>query len=334
MIQIIIQIMTHVLFFWRRGVKGGVEAAFSLDEQDQACQVCARKAGFTAASNCRERWDGKGPPRPEFEQLVQAVRDSKVDVVYVHDGGSSSRKLRTYRRDEWCSPLRRCSVMEQIAESSEYQASLEAVSKPIAEQSDAELPVAVYCREQMHRQDDSTLDAQVRECVEQAHEDGERVDPVYVYRERGSGLDIDRALLGRLREAVQAGKVRAVYLRSPDRLTRSLRNQALLEEEFASAGVELRFVQGAVGKAGSLVRALYDYDHYGRMEPSMEDGARGEEFNAVELMFKLARAGWSCARIAAELNRMELPSESSAEWNASNLRQTLEKWVDAHESTD
>lgn len=91
MIQIIIQIMTQVLFFWRRGAKGDLEPTFSRDGQDQACQVCARKAGFTVASNFRERRDSNGPPRPEFEKLMQAARDGQVDVVYVYDSGRSSR---------------------------------------------------------------------------------------------------------------------------------------------------------------------------------------------------------------------------------------------------
>ena len=298
MIQIIIQIMTQVLFFWRRGAKGGAEAEVSLDKQDQARQVYARVAGFTVASSFRERREGKGRPRPEFEKLVEASRDGKVDAVYVSDGARSPRELLTDRRGECCGPSRRCAAMEQNAGSSEFRAHCEGISGPIVEPADSELPVAIYCRVVTLRTEPNTLDAQFRKCVEQAEKDGERVDPLYIYRERGSGLNFDRALLGRLREAVRAGKVRAVYVRSPDRLSRSYPHLALLVEEFASAGVELRFVQRAVGKAHSHGRASYGCDRHYRQEPNEEDGTESEVFNSGPLMLQLAmielaKAGWS-----------------------------------------
>lgn len=308
MIQNITQIIAQVLFFWRRGAEDGVEAAFSLDEQDQAGQGCARAAGHKVVSSFRERRGGKGKRRPHLEQLVQAARDGNVDVVYVYDGARSPRELLTDRRDECCGPSRRCSATEQITE-----------------RADSALPVAIYCRNATRNPEDSNLDAQVAACVEQAEADGERVDPLYVYREWGSGLNFDRALLSSLRAAVQAGKVRAVYVRSPDRLSRSYPHLALLVEEFASAGVELRCVQRAVGKADSHGRAPYGYDRHYRQEPDEEDGA--EAVQPGTLMLELAKAGWHPSRIAAHLNRMELPSESRAEWDASNFRRILEKWA-------
>ena len=303
MIQNIIQIMAQVLCFWRRGAKGDAESALL-------------------------------PPRPGFEKLLQAVRNGEVDVVYVYGGARSPREFRMTQSDERCGSPQRCSAMEDIAKSNAFRASGAGIGQPIAEHADSELPVAIYCRNATRHPEDSTLDAQVAACVEQAEADGERVDPLYVYREWGSGLNFDRALLGRLREAVQAGKVRAVYVYSPYRLSRNFRHLVLLGEEFASAGVELRFVQGAVNVASSLVCALDEYYRRSLAEPSEKGVAGGEVVNSVERMFELASAGESCAQIADRLNRMGLPSESIAGWNTSTVRQYLERWFEEQKSTD
>ncbi len=104
---------------------------------------------------------------------------------------------------------------------------------------------AVYAREARADPKQSSLEAQVEACVRQAAEDG--VPPVgaaYVFRDQGSGLQLGHPGLNQLRRAVQAGEVGVLYVRSPDRLSRSIANFALLREEFASAGVEIRFVEG------------------------------------------------------------------------------------------
>ena len=104
---------------------------------------------------------------------------------------------------------------------------------------------AVYTREAAVQPEQSSLDAQVEACVCQADQDGEPpVGADYVFRDQGSGLRLDHPGMNRLRRAVQAGEVGVLYVRSPDRLSRSIANFALLRAEFASAGVEIRFVEG------------------------------------------------------------------------------------------
>ena len=105
---------------------------------------------------------------------------------------------------------------------------------------------AAYAREAAVQPEQSSLEAQVDACVHQAGEDGEPpVGAAYDFRDQGNGLQLDRLALNQLRRAVQAGEVGVVYIYSPDRLSRSLAHLVLLHEEFASAGVEIRFVQGS-----------------------------------------------------------------------------------------
>ena len=127
----------------------------------------------------------------------------------------------------------------------------------------------VYAREARADPEQSSLQAQVEACVRQAAEDGvPPVGPAYVFRDQGSGLQLDHPGLNQLRRAVQAGEVGVLYVRSPDRLSRSIANFALLREEFASAGVEIRFVEGPGDTdlrdllSGVVVSKTYDNVYY------------------------------------------------------------------------
>lgn len=306
MIQTIIQIMAQVLFFWRRDAKGDVEAAFSLKDQVQACRAYARAAGYKVVSSFRERRDGKGPRRPQFEKLLQAARNGQVDVVYVYDAARLSREPRMDRRDECGGPPRRCSATEQVVESSEFRAFCEGVSQPITEHSGSELPVAIYCRDATHRPEESTLDAQVAAVVEQAEADGERVDPIYIYQDLGSGLALDRPGLGQLCRVVLDGKVRAVYADKPHRLSRHFPHLVALKATFASAGVELRYVRRPVTGTRSPSRDCND-----RVDSSEPREVKDELFTAIQLVFDLSNAGWDMGSIAALLNEMGFMSEDS-----------------------
>jgi site-specific DNA recombinase len=57
-----------------------------------------------------------------------------------------------------------------------------------------------------------------------------------------SGATLERPELARLREWVRQGRLDAVVLRDPDRLSRKLAHQLLLAEEFEKAGVRLEFL--------------------------------------------------------------------------------------------
>ncbi len=105
---------------------------------------------------------------------------------------------------------------------------------------------AAYAREARADPEQSALEAQVDACVHQADEDAEPpIGDDYIFRDQSSGVQLDRRELDQLRRAVQAGEVSVVYVYSPDRLSRSLEHLVLLRAEFASAGVEIRFVEGS-----------------------------------------------------------------------------------------
>ena len=172
---------------------------------------------------------------------------------------------------------------------------------------------AVYAREAAVQTEQSSLEAQVEACVRQAAEDGEPpVGSAYVFRDQGSGLQLDHPGLNRLRRAVQAGEVGLVYVRSPDRLSRSREHSVLLHEEFASAGVEIRFVRGSFDTdlrdllSGWAASGGYGYGH---------DKAEGlptpdkREARTIGLIFKLVDEGWTTAEIATYLNETNPTSE-------------------------
>ena len=127
---------------------------------------------------------------------------------------------------------------------------------------------AAYAREARADPEQSSLEAQVDACVRQADEDGEPpIGATYVFRDQGSGLQLDHPGLNQLRRVVQAGEVGVVYVCSLDRLLRSLKHLALLHEEFASAGVEIRFVENSLDTdlcdrlSGLVASGVYGYGH-------------------------------------------------------------------------
>ena len=172
--------------------------------------------------------------------------------------------------------------------------------------------VAAYARDAAHRQDESNLAAQIRACVKQAEEDGSPVDPAYIYQEQGSGRDLDRSVLCQLRQATQAGEVGVVYVHSPERLSCDPQHFILLHQEFAFAGVELRFVKGFSSDnrddrvCGGAAPGVYGYD-YDEVEgvPTPDEQVVG----TVGLVFELARKGWSAGPIAAYLNETGISNE-------------------------
>ena len=142
------------------------------------------------------------------------------------------------RVPDWAlAPVPTTSTMEEIMQSKKTESSSELAT---------ERHTAVYARVATVQPGQSALEKQADACVRRAHEDGESpVGAAYVFRDQGSGVQLDRPGLNQLRRAVQAGEVGVVYVYSLDRLSRSLNQLALLHEEFASAGVEIRFVQGS-----------------------------------------------------------------------------------------
>ena len=94
----------------------------------------------------------------------------------------------------------------------------------------------------------NTMASQVAALRERAGADGVMVAPDNAYVDEGwSGTVLVRPALERLRDAIAAGEIDRVYVLAPDRLARRYAYQVLLVEEFRRAGVEVVFLNRAIG---------------------------------------------------------------------------------------
>jgi len=111
------------------------------------------------------------------------------------------------------------------------------------------LQAALYARVSTESQTKhETVQSQLAAIRERAGADGCPVLGAYEFVDEGySGSTLARPGLDRLRDQVAAGAVDRLYLYAPDRLARKTAYQALLMEEFKKAGVEVVFVNYALG---------------------------------------------------------------------------------------
>jgi DNA invertase Pin-like site-specific DNA recombinase len=109
--------------------------------------------------------------------------------------------------------------------------------------------VALYARVSSDKQaKDNTIDSQIAALKEKISADGGTLIDDMMFIDAGvSGATLVRPELERLRDSVAVGAIDQVYLLSPDRLARKYAHQALLMEEFSSAGVTVHFLNHAVG---------------------------------------------------------------------------------------
>jgi len=94
----------------------------------------------------------------------------------------------------------------------------------------------------------NTVASQVAALRERSAADDAAVSPDHSYVDEGwSGTALTRPALERLRDAIAAGELDRVYVLAPDRLARRYAYQVLLVEEFRRAGVEVVFLNRAIG---------------------------------------------------------------------------------------
>ena len=108
---------------------------------------------------------------------------------------------------------------------------------------------ALYARVSSDKQaKDKTIDSQIAALKEKIAADGGTLIEDMMFIDAGvSGATLVRPELERLRDSAAIGAVDRVYFLSPDRLARRYAHQALLLEEFSSAGVTVHFLNHAVG---------------------------------------------------------------------------------------
>ncbi|MDE0624975.1 MAG: recombinase family protein [Bryobacterales bacterium] len=113
---------------------------------------------------------------------------------------------------------------------------------------------AIYARVSSDRQRErETIASQTAAVREYAREHGYAVPPEWVFEDDGvSGARLDRPGLEAVRDLAAEGRIEALLVLSPDRLSRKYAYQVLLLEEFAQCGVECEFVQSPAGGTPQL----------------------------------------------------------------------------------
>src|SRR6516164_4857921 len=110
---------------------------------------------------------------------------------------------------------------------------------------------ALYARVSSDQQtEDCTIASQVAALEERIGRDGLTLDPELRFLDQGySGSTLVRPALERLRDLAAAGAIDRLYVHSPDRLARKYAYQVLLVDELQRCGVELVFLNRALGRS-------------------------------------------------------------------------------------
>jgi site-specific DNA recombinase len=108
--------------------------------------------------------------------------------------------------------------------------------------------VAIYARVSDPNAPEGTIASQVAALEARLAQDGVRLEPECRFVDDGyTGATLVRPALERLRDAVAAGALDRLYVHCPDRLARHYAYQVLLIDEFRRAGVEVVFLNRAIG---------------------------------------------------------------------------------------
>ena len=109
---------------------------------------------------------------------------------------------------------------------------------------------AIYARVSSDQQaEDGTIASQVAALEERIARDALTLDPELHFLDEGySGTTLVRPALERLRNLAAAGAIDRLYVHSPDRLARKYAYQVLLVDELHRCGVELIFLNRALGQ--------------------------------------------------------------------------------------
>jgi site-specific DNA recombinase len=109
---------------------------------------------------------------------------------------------------------------------------------------------AIYARVSSARQkEDQTIASQTTALRDAAERSGLEVPPEWIFEDEGySGATLIRPALERLRDLAAQVPIDVLLCYSPDRLARRYAYQALLIDEFARVGTEVRFVNGPKGE--------------------------------------------------------------------------------------
>jgi site-specific DNA recombinase len=112
------------------------------------------------------------------------------------------------------------------------------------------LQVALYARVSSEQQAEAgTIASQVAALRDRVRQDGLQIGEDTCFTDDGySGATLVRPALERLRDLAAAGGLDRLYVHSPDRLARKYAYQVVLMDEFRRAGVDVVFLNRAVGR--------------------------------------------------------------------------------------
>ena len=104
---------------------------------------------------------------------------------------------------------------------------------------------AIYARVSSDRQKkEQTIKSQTAALIERTRQEGYTLPQEWIFEDEGySGAVLVRPGLEQLRDLAAEGQIQAVWVYSPDRLSRKYAYQVLLMEEFARHGVEVLFIR-------------------------------------------------------------------------------------------
>ena len=116
-------------------------------------------------------------------------------------------------------------------------------------QSKSDVKAAIYARVSSDAQaQEQTIDSQVAALRKQVAQDGLSLPDDNCFLDDGvSGSTLNRPALERLRDAAYIGGFQKVYVHSPDRLARKYAYQVLLVDELQKHGIEITFLNRAIG---------------------------------------------------------------------------------------
>ena len=115
--------------------------------------------------------------------------------------------------------------------------------------STATIHAAIYARVSSDQQaQEQTIESQVAALRERVASDGLALEEELCFLDDGvSGSTLMRPALERLRDVAYAGAIQKLYVHSPDRLARRYAYQVLLVDELKKYGVEIVFLNRAIG---------------------------------------------------------------------------------------
>jgi DNA invertase Pin-like site-specific DNA recombinase len=109
--------------------------------------------------------------------------------------------------------------------------------------------VALYARVSSEQQNKrGTIESQIAALKERIAADGAQIVDDMCFVDAGvSGATLIRPQLERLRDCAALSAIDQLYILSPDRLARKYAHQALLMEEFTACGIQVVFLNHAIG---------------------------------------------------------------------------------------